>query len=212
MRNQVSISSIVIVLLVSLLSAGSAFGLTITSTSPQLGTIQANTNYDLLLGGLVPNAVSDGILTVTEHWGDFNNNGQAVGTVVQDEWVNIWLNGFSSLNLTGVAFTGTGSPVVSSPKTVLNNTEILYFQDNEANTRDVTLTFTISQNDLNNIILAGGTSTYAHVYTSPDVDKVLQGSWFQATLEYEVIPEPATMMLFGLGGVLLRRSIRRRKA
>jgi len=182
MRNQVSISSIVIVLLVSLLSAGSAFGVVITS--PKEGfDIEADTTYDLLLDGLVSPAISNGILTVTEHWGDFNNDG-TIGTETQLEWVNIEIDG-----------------IVLD---VLGETDIVYANDNLPNNRDMSLEFQLTQAQMNNIVLAGG-DAIVKVYTSPWVDKSLRGSWFEATISYEIIPEPATMMLFGLGGVLLRR-------
>lgn len=180
MRNQVSVSSIVIVLLVSLLSVGSAFGLTIDVTSSKEGfRIEKNTTYDLLLDGLVSPAASDGILTVTQHWGDFNN-AAPVGTIVQNEWVNIEIDGITLA------------------------THHVYFSDNKPNRREVSLAFTLDQADMDSIILAGGNAV-VKVYTSPDVDNSLADSWFEASITYEIIPEPATMMLFGLGGVLLRR-------
>jgi len=211
MRNQVSISSIVIVLLVSLLSAGSAFSaVVINVTSPKEGfDIEADTTYNLQLNGLVPGAISNGVLTVTEHWGDFNN-AAPVGTVSQLEYVNIWIDGIGILNLDSTTNSGPGSLTVSAPLAVTPGTNIVYFNDNEENTREVTLGFTLTQAEMNSVILVGG-SAIVHVYTSIDVDnsRGIDGSqddsWFEATISYEVIPEPATMMLFGLGGVLLRR-------
>jgi PEP-CTERM motif-containing protein len=180
MRNQVSISSIVAVLLVSLLSAGSVFGVIIDVTSPREGfDIEAATTYNLLLNGLTSPAISNGTLRVTEHWGDFNNDG-STGTVNQVEWVNISIDG------------------------IVLATQHVYFNDNGANNREVDLFYQLSQADMNSIVLAGG-NAIVNVTTSIDVDNSLVDSWFEAEISYEVIPEPATMMLFGLGGVLLRR-------
>ena len=187
MRNQVSISSVVIVLLVSLLSAGSAFGLVIDVTSPKEGfDIEPATTYDLLLNGLISPAISNGTLRVTEYGGDFNNDG-SIGTVNQVEWVNISIDG------------------------IVLATEHVYFNDNASNDRTANLFYPLTQTQMNSIVLAGGDAV-VKVTTSVDVDNSLVGSWFEAEISYEVIPEPATMTLFGLGGVLLRRSIRRRKA
>jgi PEP-CTERM motif len=180
MRNQVSISSIVAVLLVSLLSAGSVFGVVIDVTSPKEGfKIEKDTTYDLLLDNLVPDATSNGTLRVTQHHGDFNNQ-PPVGTVTQDEWVNIEIDG------------------------IVLATEHVYFSDNLGINREVDLFYQLTQAQMNSIVLAGG-DAIVKVYASPDVDKSMADSWFEAEISYEVIPEPATMMLFGLGGVLLRR-------
>lgn len=180
MRNQVSNKLSVIVLLVSLFSCGSVFGVVITS--PQEGfDIQASTTYDLLLDNLLsPN--SDGILTVTEHWGDFNNDG-TVGSVTQLEYVNIEIDGIIL--------------------DVLGETNIVYANDNLSNERTLVLTFNLTPAQM--VAIAANSQAIVHVTTSEWVDQSLAGSWFQASISYDVIPEPATMLLLGLGGMFLRR-------
>jgi len=172
--NQVFIKLSVIVLLVSLFSCGSAFGIVITSTKEGFD-IEPYTTYDLLLPGM-PAPASDGILTVAE-WGGDLNNCACIGTVCPKEYVNIEID------------------------SIVLGAEVFFACDNESNDRTLDVSFNLTYDQMTAIAADG--QAIVHVTTSPDVDMSLAGSWFQASISY--VPEPTTLLLFGLGGLILRK-------
>jgi PEP-CTERM motif len=174
--NQVFIKLSVIVLLAFLFSCGSAFGIVITSTQEGFD-IEPSTTYDLLLPNL-PTPASGGILTVTEHYGDFNNC-KCIGTVCPRESVNVDID------------------------SIVLGVNIFFACDNQSNARTLDVSFNLTYAQMTAI--ATDSQAIVHVTTSPDVDNSLAGSWFQASISYEPVPEPTTLLLFGLGGLMFRK-------